>query len=47
VIVCTSLPQERLALLLGAAAFIRKPVSRERFLTAIEKQTTEYMKATL
>jgi CheY-like chemotaxis protein len=47
VIVCTILPQEQLALLLGAAAFIRKPVSRERFLTAIEKQTTEYMKATL
>ena len=38
VIVCTVLPQEALALGLGADAFLQKPVSREDFLAALEKQ---------
>jgi PleD family two-component response regulator len=38
VIVCTILPQEELALHLGAAAFIRKPVSRQRLLAALDQQ---------
>jgi CheY-like chemotaxis protein/transcriptional regulator with XRE-family HTH domain len=38
VIVCTILPQEQLALALGAAAFLRKPLSREAFLSALDQQ---------
>jgi CheY-like chemotaxis protein len=38
VIVCTILPQEELALSLGAAAFVRKPVSRQAFLAALNEQ---------
>jgi CheY-like chemotaxis protein len=38
VIVCTILPQEDLALTLGAAAFLRKPVSREALLSALDRQ---------
>jgi CheY-like chemotaxis protein len=37
VIVCTILPQERVALTLGAAAFLRKPVSREVLLAALDQ----------
>jgi CheY-like chemotaxis protein len=37
VIVCTILPQERVALMLGAAAFLRKPVSREALLVALDQ----------
>jgi CheY-like chemotaxis protein/signal transduction histidine kinase len=37
VIVCTILPQERVALTLGAAAFLRKPVSREALLAALDQ----------
>jgi CheY-like chemotaxis protein len=39
IIVCTILPQEQLALALGAAAFIQKPVDRAAFLSAIERLT--------
>ncbi len=39
ILVCTILPQEHLALGLGAAGFIRKPVSREDFLAALDAQT--------
>jgi CheY-like chemotaxis protein len=39
IIVCTILPQERLALTLGAAAFLRKPVSRSALLSALDHQT--------
>jgi len=39
VIVCTILPQEDLALALGAAAFLRKPVSRQALLAALDTQT--------
>lgn len=38
VIVCTILPQEELALTLGAAAFLRKPVSREALLGVLDCQ---------
>jgi CheY-like chemotaxis protein len=37
VIICTILPQEQLALALGAAGFLRKPVSREAFLSALDR----------
>jgi len=37
VIVCTILPQENLARLLGAADFIRKPVSRQALLAALDR----------
>jgi CheY-like chemotaxis protein len=38
IIVCTILPQEQLALNVGAADFIRKPVSRRAFLSALDRQ---------
>lgn len=38
VIICTIMPQEQLALNLGACDFIRKPVSRLDFLTVLEAQ---------
>jgi len=41
VIVCTILPQEQLALALGAAAFIRKPVTREALLAVLDQWTPE------
>jgi CheY-like chemotaxis protein len=37
VIVATILPQEQLALALGAAAFLRKPLSREALLTTLDE----------
>jgi CheY-like chemotaxis protein len=40
VIINTILPQESLALALGAAAFLRKPVNREALLKALEEQVT-------
>jgi CheY-like chemotaxis protein len=38
IIACTILPQEKLALALGAAGFLRKPISRETFLAALDRQ---------
>jgi len=38
IIVCTILPQEQLALSLGAAEFLRKPISREALLSALDRQ---------
>ncbi|MCS7059769.1 MAG: response regulator [Anaerolineae bacterium] len=38
VVICTILPQEDLALTLGAAGFLRKPVSRERLLAVLDQQ---------
>lgn len=38
VIVCTILPQEDTAMLLGAAAFIRKPVNRQALLSVLNHQ---------
>ena len=37
IIVCTILVQKELALALGAAAYLRKPVSRNDFLTALDR----------
>jgi CheY-like chemotaxis protein len=37
VIICTVLPQEALALGLGADAFLQKPVSQEAFLFALDR----------
>ena len=37
-IVCTILAQEELALSLGASAFVRKPVTRQAFLAALDRQ---------
>jgi CheY-like chemotaxis protein len=38
VLVCTILPQETLALSLGASAFVRKPITRQVFLSALDHQ---------
>jgi CheY-like chemotaxis protein/AraC-like DNA-binding protein len=38
VIVCTILAQEELALSLGASDFVRKPVTRQNFLAALDQQ---------
>ncbi|MDQ1300174.1 MAG: hypothetical protein QG637_91 [Chloroflexota bacterium] len=38
IIICTIVPQEQLALLLGAAQFLRKPVSRAALLGALDHQ---------
>lgn len=38
VIICTILNQETLALTLGAAGFVLKPINREAFLTALDQQ---------
>lgn len=38
IIICTILPQEKLALSLGASAFLKKPVSREAFLQSLDQQ---------
>jgi CheY-like chemotaxis protein len=38
IVVCTILAQEELALSLGASAFLRKPVSRQAFLDALDQQ---------
>jgi len=38
VVVCTILPQEQLAAALGAAAFLRKPVSRPALLKVLDEQ---------
>ena len=37
IIVCTVMPQEALALSLGASAFLRKPVTRQAFLSALDR----------
>ena len=41
IVVCTVLPQEELALSLGANAFVRKPATREEFLQALGSQTAD------
>ena len=38
VIICTIMAQEELALSLGAAGFLKKPVTRQDFLTALDRQ---------
>ena len=39
IVVCTILPQEELALTLGAAAFLRKPVRRDALLATLDRWT--------
>jgi len=41
IVVCTILAQEALALSLGASAFVRKPVTRQAFLGALDDQTAK------
>lgn len=41
-IVCTVMPQEQLALALGAADFLRKPVSRAVLLSALDRQVNSH-----
>ena len=41
IVVCTILVQEELALSLGASAFVRKPVSRQAFLAALDHQVAQ------
>ena len=43
VIVCTILPQRQLALMLGAAEFIRKPVTRRILLSALDRQVDRWL----
>ena len=38
IVICTILPQEQLAIALGAAAFLRKPVAREVLLEVLDQQ---------
>ena len=40
VVVCTILAQEELALSLGASSFVRKPVTRQAFLDALDQQAS-------
>lgn len=40
IVVCTIMPQEQLALALGADAFITKPVAQTAFLSALDEQVT-------
>ncbi|MCL6432336.1 MAG: response regulator [Anaerolineae bacterium] len=41
IVVCSILPEEELALTLGAADFIRKPVTRSALLAALDRQARE------
>jgi CheY-like chemotaxis protein len=45
IIVCTILPQEQLARTLGAADFIRKPVSRAQFLATLDRRLEQLSRA--
>jgi CheY-like chemotaxis protein len=40
IVVCTILPHERLARSLGVDGFLRKPVTRQAFLAALDRQVT-------
>jgi CheY-like chemotaxis protein len=40
IIVCSNIPQEELAITLGAQAFLRKPISREKLLETIDRCLT-------
>ena len=41
ILVCTILPQDKLALTLGAAGFVSKPVNRESLLEALNRQLAQ------
>ncbi|HEY62970.1 MAG TPA: response regulator [Caldilineae bacterium] len=41
IVICTILPQRELADLLGATAFVQKPVTQQAFLKALEEVTSE------
>jgi CheY-like chemotaxis protein len=45
IVVCTILVQEALALSLGASAFLRKPVTRQAFLEALDRQVEDVASA--
>jgi Amt family ammonium transporter len=45
VIVCSIVPQESLARLLGAADYIRKPVTRRALLAALDRHVNSLAKA--
>ncbi len=45
VIVCSILPQDQLALALGAADYLRKPVSQRELLSALDRQVDRLVKA--
>lgn len=45
VIVCSILPQDQLALTLGAADYVRKPVSQHELLSALDRQVDRLVKA--
>jgi CheY-like chemotaxis protein len=38
IVVCTILPQEEMAFALGASGFVQKPVTRQAFLSALDRQ---------
>ncbi|MDI7277276.1 MAG: response regulator, partial [Anaerolineae bacterium] len=40
IVVCTIMAQEEMALTLGASGFVRKPVTRQAFLVALDQQVT-------
>ena len=44
IIVCTILPQEELALALGAAAYLRKPINREVLLATLDQQVHQLLR---
>jgi CheY-like chemotaxis protein len=45
VIVCSILPQDQLAFTLGAAGYLRKPVSQRELLSALDRQVDRLVKA--
>ncbi|MCB0208577.1 MAG: response regulator, partial [Anaerolineae bacterium] len=47
IIVCTVLPQDKLALTLGATDFIRKPIRRNALLTVFDRQMEQLSKEAL
>lgn len=46
VVICTILPEEQLALTLGANSYLRKPISRAAFLAALDEQVRRQAKET-
>lgn len=44
IVICTILPQEQLALTLGASDFIRKPIRRKELLAVLDRQMNQLLK---